>query len=73
MCFYRQNGNMHAAEYTNLWKREGGILLFLYFGRRFIMNEVMEKEVVNIENMIYEVRGVQVLLDSDYPKVNVNL
>ena len=37
------------------------------------MNEVMEKEVVNIENMIYEVRGVQVLLDSDYPKVNVNL
>ena len=33
------------------------------------MNEVMEKEVVNIENMIYEVRGVQVMLSSDVAKL----
>lgn len=29
------------------------------------MNEVMEKEVVNIENMIYQIDGVEVMLDSD--------
>ena len=29
------------------------------------MNEVMEKEEIKIENMIYEIRGVQVMLDSD--------
>ena len=29
------------------------------------MNEVMEKEVVNIENMIYEIDGKEVMLDSD--------
>ena len=29
------------------------------------MNEVMEKEVVNIENMIYQIDGKEVMLDSD--------
>ena len=33
------------------------------------MNEVIEKEVVNIENMIYEIRGVQVMLSSDVAKL----
>ena len=29
------------------------------------MNEVMEKEIVSIENMIYKIDGVEVMLDSD--------
>jgi len=29
------------------------------------MNEIMEKENILIEDMIYEVRGVQVMLSSD--------
>ena len=29
------------------------------------MNEVIEKEEIKIENMIYEIRGKQVMLDSD--------
>lgn len=29
------------------------------------MNEVIEKEKIIIEDMIYEIRGVQVMLDSD--------
>ena len=29
------------------------------------MNEVLEKEETKIENMIYEIRGVQVMLDSE--------
>ena len=29
------------------------------------MNEIVEKEEINIENIIYEIRGVQVILDSD--------
>ena len=29
------------------------------------MNEVMEKEVIHIENMIYEINGKEVMLDSD--------
>ena len=33
------------------------------------MNEVMEKEVVNIENMIYEIDGKEVMLDSDLAKL----
>ena len=33
------------------------------------MNEVMEKEVINVDNMIYEIRGVQVMLDSDLAKL----
>lgn len=31
-----------------------------------IMNEIIEKENVAIENMIYEIRGVQVMLDSAF-------
>ena len=33
------------------------------------MNEMIEKENVTIENMIYEVRGKQVMLDSDLAKL----
>ena len=29
------------------------------------MNEVIEKEIINVEDMIYEIRGKQVMLDSD--------
>ena len=29
------------------------------------MNEIMENEMINVEDMIYEVRGKQVMLDSD--------
>ena len=33
------------------------------------MHEIEEKEEVLIENMIYEIRGVQVMLDSDLAKI----
>ena len=33
------------------------------------MNEIIEKENIIIENLIYEVRGVQVMLDSDIAKL----
>ena len=33
------------------------------------MNEVIEKENIKIENMIYEIRGVQVMLDRDLSKL----
>ena len=33
------------------------------------MNEVMIKNDINIENLIYEIRGVQVMLDSDLAKI----
>jgi len=33
------------------------------------MNEVIEKEKIIIEDIIYEIRGVQVMLDSDVAKL----
>ena len=33
------------------------------------MNEIIEKEIINIEDMIYEVRGVEIMLDSDLAKL----
>ena len=33
------------------------------------MHEVIVKEETNIENMIYEIRGKQVMLDSDLAKI----
>ena len=33
------------------------------------MNEVIEKEILNIENMIYEIRGLQVMLSTDVAKL----
>lgn len=33
------------------------------------MNEIMEKEMISIDDIIYEVRGVQVMLDSDLAKL----
>ncbi len=34
-------------------------------GRKNVMNEVIVKDEIKIENMIYEIRGKQVMLDSD--------
>ena len=33
------------------------------------MNEVVTKEDIKIENMIYEIRGKQVMLDSDLARL----
>ncbi len=33
------------------------------------MKGILEKENVEIENMIYEIKGVQVMLDSDIAKL----
>ena len=33
------------------------------------MNEIIEKENINIEDMIYEIRGKQIMLDSDLAKL----
>ena len=33
------------------------------------MNEIAEKDVINIENMIYEIDGKEVMLDSDLAKL----
>ena len=33
------------------------------------MNEIIEKEIIDIENMIYEIRGVQVIFSSDVAKL----
>jgi len=33
------------------------------------MNEIIEKEDIKIEDMIYEIRGIQVMLDSDLAKL----
>lgn len=34
-----------------------------------LINELIEKEDVKVENMIYEIRGKQVMLDSDLAKL----
>ena len=33
------------------------------------MNEIVDKDVINIENMIYEIDGKEVMLDSDLAKL----
>ncbi len=33
------------------------------------MNKIIVKNEINIENLIYEIRGVQVMLDSDLAKL----
>ena len=33
------------------------------------MNKVIEKEEIKIENMIYEIRGKKVMLDSDLARL----
>ena len=33
------------------------------------MNEIIEAETINIEDMIYEIRGKQVMLDSDLARL----
>ena len=44
------------------------VYYFLYNGGKF-MNEIIENNNIKIENMIYEIRGVQVMLDSDLAKL----
>jgi hypothetical protein len=61
---------MHAAEYTSFLETEGRyapFFIILKGGKN--MNEVIEKEVVSIENMIYEIDGKEVILDSDLAKL----
>ena len=41
----------------------------LTFKEVLIINNLIEKEDVKIENMIYEIRGKQVMLDSDLAKL----
>jgi len=55
---------MHDAEMLII---EISVSFLLFYTRR-IWNEIIEKDVV-IENMIYEVRGVQVMLSSDVAKL----
>ena len=33
------------------------------------MNEILEKDIINIENIIYEIDGKEVMLDSDLAKL----
>ena len=33
------------------------------------MNEITEKDIINIEDMIYEINGLEVMLDSDLAKL----
>ena len=33
------------------------------------MNEIIEREEIKVENMIYEIRGKQVMLDRDLAKL----
>ena len=33
------------------------------------MNEIIEKEIIKIEDMIYEIDSVEVMLDSDLAKL----
>ena len=37
--------------------------------KELIMNEITEKENIEIKNLIYEIRGVQVMLDSDLARL----
>ena len=45
------------------------VSLFIILKEEIKMNEIIEKEQILIEDMIYEVRGVQVMLDSDIAKL----
>ena len=42
---------------------------FIILGWCLKMKEIIEKEQILIEDMIYKVRGVQVMLDSDLAKL----
>jgi len=57
---------MHDAEIL-IYKISVSFLLLLRGGVK--MNEIIEKENIIIEDMIYEVRGVEVMLDSDLAKL----
>ena len=42
---------------------------FLFSIRRSKINKIIDKESINIENMVYEIRGVEVMLDTDLAKL----
>ena len=48
---------------------KNGIMPAVASGQRVISYEVIEKEDIKIENLIYEIRGKQVMLDSDLAKL----
>ena len=48
--------------YTFIW-----YVSFLFVKEKKTMNELIEKE--KIESMIYKIRGVEVMLDSDLAKL----
>ena len=45
------------------------LIVNISYRRVFIVNELITKESVDIENKIYEIRGIQVMLDSDLAKL----
>ena len=49
-------------------RRYTNYLVYLFFYKEENINEILEKEN-KIENMIYEIRGVEVMLDSDLAKL----
>lgn len=46
-----------------------GIAFFYSKGEGFIMIEIAEKEIIYIENMIYEINGKELMLYSDLAKL----
>ena len=50
----------------NISIREYFLKVFSFLLRRLLlMNEVLEKEKTNVVNLIYEINGKQVMLDSE--------
>lgn len=58
---------MHVAGYP--FQYDDGISFFYSKYGGLIMNEIAEKDVINIENIIYEIDGKEVMLDSDLAKL----
>ena len=45
--------------------RSINIYFYYFFYGGYVMNEVIEKENIKIKDMIYEIRGMQVILDRE--------
>lgn len=45
------------------------MLLYKTFIGVICLNELVKKEEIQIENMVYEIRGKQVMIDSDLAKL----
>ena len=57
---------MHAAEYTFFLETKGRYTPFFFILRGGIINERSNrKKAIHVENMIYEIDGKEVMLDSD--------